>query len=413
MPLKKKITASSIKQFSVEDKRINDTEIHGFHARISATGRIVYYLYYRHDGKQINFKLGTAYDLTPAQARDLAKQKAGDVAKGNNVHDERKQARQESQRRKHLKLPVYLDERYLPYLQTRNPKTAQRIVNHIKSRFAFLMDKELDQITAWEVEKWRSEQRKKGKAASTINHSVNSLKGALSRAVEWGLIESHELTKVKAIKADNTRLRYLTDMEEKRLRHAIKHRDQDIRLARRSANEHRAIRNYSLYPCLDDVTFVDYVEPLILLAINTGLRRGELLSLEWRDIYFSERYLQVRGGNAKSKEGRIVPLNNEAYDTLASWREQNPEATYLFEGKNGQPLTDVKKPWGTVLGLANIEGFNFHDLRHHFASKLVMAGVDLNTVRELLGHADLKMTLRYAHLAPEHKAAAVSLIGKR
>ncbi|WP_281544759.1 site-specific integrase [Grimontia sp. SpTr1] len=411
MPIKKKITTTSIKQLKIEDKRINDTEILGFHARISSAGRIVYYLFYRFDGKQVNYKLGNATDITPAQARDLAKEKAGQVAKGNDVHEEKKQVRQETQRRKHLKLPVYLDERYLPFLITRNPKTANRIVNHIKSRFAFLMDKELDQITPWEIEKWRSEQRQKGRTPSTINHSVNSLKGALSRAVEWGLIDSHELSKVKTIKADNIRVRYLNESEEKRLRHAIKLRDMNARAARRSANEHREIRGYEQFPSLDDVTFVDYVEPLILLAMNTGLRRGELLSLAWSDIYFTERYLQVRGGNAKSKQGRTIPLNNEAYNALFNWREQNQKATYVFEGKMGAPLTEVKKPWGMVMKMAEIEEFNFHDLRHHFASKLVMAGVDLNTVRELLGHADLKMTLRYAHLAPEHKAAAVSLIG--
>ncbi|WP_154124692.1 Arm DNA-binding domain-containing protein [Grimontia hollisae] len=169
MPIKKKITTTTIKQLRVDDKRINDTEIHGFHARISSAGRIVYYLYYRFDGKQVNFKLGSANEITPAQARDLAKEKAGEVAKGNDVHEEKKQVRHENQRRKHLKLPVYLDERYLPFLMTRNPKTANRIVNHIKSRFAFLMEKELDQITPWEIEKWRSEQRKKGRTPSTIN----------------------------------------------------------------------------------------------------------------------------------------------------------------------------------------------------------------------------------------------------
>ncbi|WP_281222926.1 site-specific integrase [Photobacterium sanguinicancri] len=411
MAIKKKISATTIKQLLVADKRLNDTEIPGFHARISSSGRIVYYLYYRLDGKQVNLKLGSASDLTPAQARDLAREKMGEVAKGNDVHAVKKQTREETLRRKHLKLSIFFEERYLPFLHTRNPKTANRTVNHLRSRFDFLLDKDLDQITAWEMEKWRSEQRKLGKAPATINYTVNTLKGALSRAVEWGLIERHDLTKVKAIKSDNTRVRYLTEMEEKRLRHALKERDRKIRLARQSANEHRVKRHQEPYPCLDEVAFSDYLEPLVLVAMNTGLRRGELLSLAWADISLTGKYLTVRASNAKSKEGRTVPLNNEAFLTLQAWREQNSNSLYIYEGKTGQPLTDIKKPWALVLEAALINDFKFHDLRHHFASKLVMAGVDLNTVRELLGHADLNMTLRYAHLAPEHKAAAVGLIG--
>ncbi|RXJ73295.1 integrase [Veronia nyctiphanis] len=411
MAIKKKITATSIKQLVPEDKRLNDTEIPGFHARIQATGRVIYYLYYRIDGKQVNFKIGPASDLTPAQARDLAREKIGEVAKGNDVHEVKKATKQETLRRKHLKFSVFLEDRYLPYLKTRNPKTAMRTVNHLRSRFSFLMEKDLDQITAWEIEKWRSDERKLGKAPATINYTVNTLKGALSRAVEWGLIASHELSKVKTIKSDNTRVRYLNEQEEKRLRHALKQRDINIRHARQSANEHREKRRYETLPDLTDITFVDYFEPLVILAMNTGLRRGELLQLAWSDISLTQKYLTVRAGNAKSKSGRTVPLNNEAFETLSEWRKQNPDNSYVFQGKTGVPLTDVKKPWATVLDIALIDSFNFHDLRHHFASKLVMAGVDLNTVRELLGHSDLKMTLRYAHLAPEHKAAAVNLIG--
>jgi site-specific recombinase XerD len=79
----------------------------------------------------------------------------------------------------------------------------------------------------------------------------------------------------------------------------------------------------------------------------------------------------------------------------------------VFAGSGGDPMTEIKSSFLRLMTVTKIVNFRIHDLRHHFASRLVQAGVDLNTVRELLGHADLKMTLRYAHLAPEHRAAAV------
>jgi integrase len=97
-------------------------------------------------------------------------------------------------------------------------------------------------------------------------------------------------------------------------------------------------------------------------------------------------------------------------DALRAREPGVPDASRLvFPGRDGESrLVDIKTGWMALLRKAEITQFRFHDLRHTFASKLVMAGVDLNTVRELLGHADIKMTLRYAHLAPEHKAAAVA-----
>jgi site-specific recombinase XerD len=82
----------------------------------------------------------------------------------------------------------------------------------------------------------------------------------------------------------------------------------------------------------------------------------------------------------------------------------------VFPSKDNTPFNAVKRSWSSLLKKANIEQFLWHDIRHHFASKLVMAGVDLNTVRELLGHSDIKTTLRYTHLAPEHKINAVQKI---
>ena len=87
--------------------------------------------------------------------------------------------------------------------------------------------------------------------------------------------------------------------------------------------------------------------------------------------------------------------------------EDAPADAYVFPGESGKRLTDIKKAWNTLLSRAGIQNFRFHDCRHHFASKLVMGGVDLNTVRELMCHADIKMTLIYAHLSPDHKAEAI------
>lgn len=136
--------------------------------------------------------------------------------------------------------------------------------------------------------------------------------------------------------------------------------------------------------------------------MNTGLRRGELLSLTWADINLDACMLTVRAENAKSGRERHVPLNTEALAVLTQWGTQTSRAGRVFD------VADVKTAWRGLLEAACITNFRFHDLRHHFASKLVRKGVDLNTVRELLGHADITMTLRYAHLAPDGLAAAVA-----
>ena len=103
-----------------------------------------------------------------------------------------------------------------------------------------------------------------------------------------------------------------------------------------------------------------------------------------------------------------MPLNPAAKSLLTAWREQTCDDGFVFPGQDGKRLNNVRKSWAGLLKDAEIVDFRWHDLRHDFASKLVMNGVPLNTVRELLGHSDLSTTLRYAHLAPDHKAEAVN-----
>ena len=109
---------------------------------------------------------------------------------------------------------------------------------------------------------------------------------------------------------------------------------------------------------------------------------------------------------------RNVPLNREAREAFKAWREHSDTTGHVFENKTGGKFQNVRKAWLSVVRDAAIANFRWHDMRHHFASRLVMQGVPLNSVRELLGHADLNTTLRYAHLAPEHLKDAVELISR-
>ncbi|KGQ20757.1 Integrase [Lysobacter dokdonensis DS-58] len=196
-------------------------------------------------------------------------------------------------------------------------------------------------------------------------------------------------------------VRFLNQAEERKLRKALADRDATMIAARESGNGWRIARGKRLLPELEAAGFGDHLTAVVLLAMNTGLRRGELLSLCWSDIDLEARVLTVRAETAKSARQRHIPLNEEATNVLRAWSKRS-------NGPDVFGVADVKTAWTALTHAAGLENFRFHDLRHHFASKLVMAGVDLNTVRELLGHSDIKMTLRYSHLAPDHLAAAVA-----
>ena len=143
------------------------------------------------------------------------------------------------------------------------------------------------------------------------------------------------------------------------------------------------------------------------------MRRGEIFSLRRRDIDLNQKLLTVRGGGSKTGQTRVIPLNQEALQVLSDWvaeREVDKE-DYVFPSPvTGKRFTSIKTAWTTLMEFAKIENFRFHDIRHTFASNLVMKGADLYSVKELLGHANIETTQRYAHLAPEHKSRIVELL---
>lgn len=408
--MKAKLTIKTIQTLYAKTQpyEVVDTELKGFLLRVQPSGVMTYYLAYRNvDGKKQRYKIGKHGNVTPAQARDVALTLSGRVIRGEDVQQHKKRTRQMAENLKSRTLEGFLNARYDNWVVAER-KSGQATIKRIKSVFKEFMTCPLEEINHWTVDKWRAERLKALKKPSTVNRDITSLKALLSKAVEWELLTIHPLAKLKPIKMDKgSKVRYLQPEEEIRLRTALVQRDQCIKQERQSANQWRAERNYGLYPDLTQITFVDYLQPMVLLAINTGMRRGELFNLIWSDVNFGERFLTVNGTVAKSGKTRHIPLNKEAWDVLQKFYQQSSKNNLVFPNKDGERFNHIKRSWGKLLDDAGIQNFRFHDLRHHFASRLVMAGVDLNTVRELLGHGDIQMTLRYAHLAPEHKARAV------
>jgi len=244
-----------------------------------------------------------------------------------------------------------------------------------------------------------------------VNRKMGSISGVFSRAVEWEYIDTHPLAKLKQLKVDSKGvIRYLAADETKRLRDALDARQDEMRAERESANAWRTDRHKEPIPSLLELPFTDHLKPMVLVSLNTGMRRGELFDLKWSAVNFDTKTITVAGATTKTSDTRHIPMNKETIGVLEAWKKQVSKSPYVFPGQGGGRFEDVKSAWLKLLERAQIDGFRWHDMRHDFASRLVMAGVPLNTVRDLLGHADIKMTLRYAHLAPGTKAAAVELI---
>lgn len=378
---------------------VRDDKLTGFLVRVNVSGKLVFMCEYTR-GKRVT--IGKVGVLTPMQARDKAKDILADAIKGIDPRQPKKNTTV-------VNFIAFIENEYTSWVTTHRKNGAATLARIRSCFFKVFKDKKIEEISTLLVEKWRSERVKQGIKHSTINRDIIALKASLSKAVEWGLIKNHPLTGLKLSKLDlNTKIRYLTTEEEEKLRAALDMREQILRRKRKNANEWRLQRNYDLLPSLHNVTFLDHLKPMVLLSMNTGLRRGELFALTWNNVDFSSSTLTVAGEISKSGKTRHIPLNKEALYILKNWQKQTGDNSLIFPSKEtGSRLNNANKAWKNILKSAEIQNFRWHDMRHHFASKLVMAGVDLNTVRELLGHSDLTMTLRYAHLAPEHKAQAV------
>jgi len=207
------------------------------------------------------------------------------------------------------------------------PETPERDSKTPKAFYPFLGSKRLAEIDAWSIERFRSARMKEVKPI-TVNHDIDVLRAALSRAIEWKMLDSHPMRTIRRSKVDSaSKVRYLSSDEYKRLSEALDAREEKRRTDREKFNEWRRIRGYKEFPTFGE--FTDHLKPMVLLALNTGMRRGELFNLQWTAVNFIGRVLTVIGATAKSGKTRHIPLNDEAFDVLQKWHKQRKEKSEL------------------------------------------------------------------------------------
>jgi integrase len=376
---------------------IRDSRLPGFILRIQPSGARSYYAQH---GRGRRTLIGAVGQFTPDEARERCQQILGNVAHGRPPLHAVNGADAGPTLGEFIgKEGDTASTTYRAWLNANRPKSAATTLQRLETQFGAWYPSRLTDITVEKIEAWRTDRLTAGRSTTTVLRDVMTLSGVLSRAVRQRKLAENPVRHVEKPRLDRApKVRYLDDAEEKRLREALEARDAEMRAARESGNEWRKARKHDAKPALD---YGDHLTPAVLLSMNTGLRQGELVAIKWANIDFKGAQLTVEGSTSKSQQTRHIPLNSEAVSTLKRWRRQS-------DGDRVFPISRLKTSWAALLERAHITGFRWHDLRHHFASRLVQQAVPLNTVRELLGHGSLAMTLRYAHLAPDQKVNAVA-----
>jgi integrase len=360
-------------------KELCDAVVKGLYVEVRTTSTVgSYYLRYKDfDGKTCHRKLGSTMDVKLIDAKERALQLKAEISNG-------KDPKEDTLKRKSIPtFAEFFEDKYLPHVKQHKrtwSNDEQMYKTHLKSEFGHL---KLTAIKRESAQNLHAGLKQQGLTGSTCDHYLKLMRHALNLAVDWDIIESNQLARVKLFRECNQIERYMNDAELGGLLKVL-HTD-----------ENRPVSNLALF----------------LLA--TGARNNEARQSKWDDIDVVNRLWQIPAVNSKSKKIRNVPLNDAALEVLAKVDTQD-EFEYVFVNlRSGKPYACVKKTWHRLRAAAGLPKLRLHDLRHQYASMLVNAGRSLYEVQQILGHSDPKVTTRYAHLAPSTLQAAATAAGDK
>jgi integrase len=352
----------------------------GLHLRVGKNGRRFFQHRYRAFGRKKCLSLGEFPAVSLQEARQRVAENKALLARGKDLSEERGRDRSEST------FAEFATKRYLLHAKA-HKKTWDDDVWKIEKVLNPALGKlRLSQITARDVSQLHTKEKERTSATSA-NHVLSTLKRMLNLAVRWELLAKSPAAAVEKFREPPQRERYLSEEEIPRFFRALEEDDDRLSVA--------AIR----------------------LLVFTGCRRGEIVTLTWDRVRLEEGRVLLR--ETKNGRSRSVHLNAKAravLEDLAARRDQEArtrESEYVFPSRKGarKPhLFDLRNPFGKACESAGIEGFRVHDLRHTFASVAVRSGASLFDVQKLLGHQDIAMTQRYAHLSEQGLKNATEMV---
>ena len=355
-----------------------DSHLRGFYVDVMASGRKSFRLRYRFEKKLRVVTLGDAQILTTDEARQLALKLLKQVKQGVNP-----QAPPLSDAGPTVE--NFFLQKYLPYVKSykRSWSTDESMIrNHLVPKLGVL---HLGNISPPDVAVFLEQMKSQDYATGTCNRALVLLRFGFELALRWKIpgVSSNPVKEIKNIKDDNKIERYLTEPQTIELLQAVRQSDSEM------------------------------LQYIVLFLIYTGARKREVLDARWRDIDWAQRSWRI----PKTKSGKIrhIPLSTGAMKVLDHLRLRIRvgfvDGQAIFANpKTGEPFVSFFYSWNNARIRAGLPDFRIHDLRHSFASYLVNAGRSLYEVQELLGHADIKTTSRYAHLSRDRLVAAVEVV---